>query len=242
MPAPSGHRLYQAPTFTNCRLPKTMLLESSQAVLQIPIHNTFTRKPRRCLFPITSNFMHLNSNKSQLPTHPLHNLTKQAVCTRRMKQTIFENWSGKTIDINNNNTIPSTPDSISQNLKSIHTLAVSECLQSYKPNPILAQPAPNINVSEQSFPRKTRHILTQLRVGKSPVLTADLHTIDPKFYPSPICPLSKSHDHTTQHLFSCSTINTTLSILDLWDDAVAVVSEVGGRHGSSRRRSGAGLI
>src|SRR3989442_571893 len=67
MPAPSGHRLYQTPTFTNCRLPKTMLLESSQAVLQIPIHNTFTRKPRRCLFPITSNFMHRNSNKSVNP-------------------------------------------------------------------------------------------------------------------------------------------------------------------------------
>src|SRR2546425_9959295 len=99
MPAPSGHRLYQTPTFTNCTLPKTMLLESSQAVLQIPIHNTFTRKPS--LFPITTNFMHLNSNKSQLPTDPLHNLTKQAVCTRRMKQTIFENWSEKTIDINN---------------------------------------------------------------------------------------------------------------------------------------------
>src|SRR3989442_15556836 len=62
-----------------------------------------------------------------------------------MKQTIFENWSGKTIDINNNNTMPSTPDSISQNLKTIHTMAVSECLKSYKPNPILAQSAPNIN-------------------------------------------------------------------------------------------------
>src|SRR5206468_2825836 len=122
---------------------KTMLLESSQAVLQIPIHNTFTRKPRRCLFPIISNFMHLNSSKSlnYLRT-PLHNLTKQVACTRRMKQTIFENWSGKTIDINNNSTMPSTPDSISQNLKTIHTMADSECLKSYKPNPILAPGAP----------------------------------------------------------------------------------------------------
>src|SRR2546425_7253579 len=62
------------------------------------------------MLPITSNFMHLNSNKSLLPTHPPHDLTQQAVYTRRMKQTIFENWSGKTIGINNN-TIPSTPDS-----------------------------------------------------------------------------------------------------------------------------------
>ena len=120
--------------------------------------------------------------------------------------------------------MPSTPDSISQNLKTIHTMAVSECLKSYKPNPILAQPAPNINVSEQSLPRKTRRILAQLRAGKSPVLTVHLHTIDPKYYPSPICQLCKSHDHTTQHLFSCSKINTTLSVLDLWDDPVAVAA------------------
>src|SRR3989442_9738287 len=139
MPPPSGLRLYQTPTFKNCRLHRIVPLESSKAVLQIPTHSTFTRKRRRCLFPITSNFMHLNSNKSQLPTHPLHNLTKQAVCTRRMTQTIFEDWSGKTIDFNNSNAIPPMPDYISQNLKSIHTLAVSECLKSYKPNPILAQ-------------------------------------------------------------------------------------------------------
>ena len=175
-----------------------------------------------------SNHLKLHASqlkqKSQLPTHPLHNLTKQVACTRRMKQTIFENWSGKTIDINNNNTMPSTPDSISQNLKTIHTMAVSECLKSYKPNPVLAQSAPNINVSEQSLPRKTRRILAQLRAGKSPVLTAYLHTIDPKSYPSPICPLCKSHDHTTQHLFSCSKMKTSLTTMDLWNDPVSVTS------------------
>ena len=103
-------------------------------------------------------------------------------------------------------------------------MAVSECLKSYKPNLILAQPAPNIHLSEQSLPRETRRILAQLRAGKSPVITAYLHTIDPKSYPSPICPLCKSHDHTTQHLFSCSKINTTLKAQDLWDDPVAVAA------------------
>jgi len=90
---------------------------------------------------------------------------------------IFENWSGKLIDVNTNNAIPSTPDSISQNLKSMHTMAVSECLNSNKPNPILAQPASNTNLSEQSLPRKTRRILAQLRAEKSSIFT-DLHTID----------------------------------------------------------------
>ena len=170
--------------------------------------------------------MHLNSNKSlnYLRTPYITSPNRLFVPAWRMKQTIFENWSGKAIDINNNNTMPSTPDSVSQNLKTIHTMAVSECLKSYKPNPILAQPAPNINVSEQYLPRKTRRILAQLRAGKSPVLTAYLHTIDPKSYPSPICPLCKSHDHTTQHLFSCSKINTSLTTMDLWNDPVSVTS------------------
>src|SRR3954468_17598779 len=39
-----------------------------------------------------SNHLKLHASqlkqKSQLPTHPLYNLTKQAACTRRMKQTI----------------------------------------------------------------------------------------------------------------------------------------------------------
>src|SRR5207247_9601692 len=100
-------------------------------------------------------------------------------------------------------------------------MAVSECLQSYKPNPILAQPAPNINLSEQSLPHKTRRIIAQLRAEKSSMLIAYQHTIDPKSYSSPICPLCKSHDHITQHLFSCSKINTNLTAQDLWDDPVA---------------------
>src|SRR6267154_960909 len=39
-----------------------------------------------------------------------------------------------------------------------------------------------------------------------------------------IYPLCKSHDHTTQHLFSCPIINTTLTARDLWDDPVAVAA------------------
>src|SRR5688572_29949465 len=87
-----------------------------------------------------------------------------------MKETIFENWNRKTININNNSATPPTPDSTSQNLKKIHIIAVEECLRSYKPNPILSQPAPDINQSEQSLPRKTRRILAQLRAGRSPIL------------------------------------------------------------------------
>ena len=78
---------------------------------------------------------------------------------------------------------------ITQNLKAIHTIAVAECRQSYNPNPILAQPAPNINPSEQSLPRRTKRVLAQPRSGKSPVLCSYLHMIDSKSHPLAIMPI-----------------------------------------------------
>ena len=146
---------------------------------------------------------------------------------------IFENWSGKLIDVNTNNAIPSTPDSVSQNLKSMHTIAVSECLKSNKPNPILAQPASNTNLSEQSLSRKTRRILAQLHAGNSPILVAYMCAIDFKSCPSITC---KSRDHTTQNLFFSSKISIILTARDLWDDPVAVAAllqKLGGYPGIS---------
>ena len=162
--------------------------------------------------------------KSQHPSHPLHTLGKEANCPRRKKQTIFANWNDKTIHIDNNNNIPPTLDIIAKNLKTLHTMAVSECLSSYKPNPILSQKDPDINKSEQSLPHKIRRILAQLRAGKSPILLQYLHSTWPKSNPSPTCPLCKSYDHTTQHLFSCPNIYTTLTTQDLWNDPVAVAA------------------
>src|SRR6267154_2781863 len=51
-----------------------------------------------------------------------------------------------------------------------------------------------------------------------------LNAIDPNSYPSPSCPLCKSHDHTTQHLFSCSSIYTTLTPRDLWDEPMGTAA------------------
>src|SRR5437867_191719 len=120
-----------------------------------------------------------------------------------MKETIFQNWNRKTINIDNNLN-PPTPESISNNIKKIHTLAVNECLTSYKPNPILRNTAPDINPSEQSLSRKTRRLLAQLRTDKSPILKAYLHEIDSKSCPSAACPLCNYHLHNTQHLLSFS--------------------------------------
>src|SRR2546425_7315552 len=40
----------------------------------------------------------------------------------------------------------------------------------------------------------------------------------------PYTTLFRSRDHTTQHLLSCSKMNTSLSVLYLWDDPVAVAA------------------
>src|SRR6267154_3429824 len=74
------------------------------------------------------------------------------------------------------------------------------------------------------FHAKTRRILAQLRTGKSPILMSYLNAMDPKSYPSPSRPLCKSHDHTTQHLFSSSSIYTTLTPRDLWDESVGTAA------------------
>src|SRR2546425_9091776 len=99
-----------------------MRLESSQAVL-LDTNTQHLHQETKTL-PL-SNHLKLHASqlrqKSQLPTHPLHDLTQQINCPRRKKQIIFDNWSGKTITISNYNTTPSTPDSISLNFKTIHT-------------------------------------------------------------------------------------------------------------------------
>ena len=58
-----------------------------------------------------SNHLKLHASqlrqKSQLPAHP-HNLLPQPAGLREMKETIFDNWSGKTITIKNDNNIAPT--------------------------------------------------------------------------------------------------------------------------------------
>ena len=66
-----------------------------------------------------SNHLKLHASqlrqKSQLPTHPLHNLVPQPTGLREMKETIFDNWSGKTITIKNDNNNTPTTELITQN-------------------------------------------------------------------------------------------------------------------------------
>jgi len=116
--------------------------------------------------------------KSQLPSHPLHELKKWVHGPRRMKQTVFSNWIGKTINIDRDSNLPITPTSIDRNIKKIHSMTVRECLASYKPNKTLSGPAPAISNAEQTLPCGSRRTLAQLRAGKSPFLQSYLYKLD----------------------------------------------------------------
>ena len=72
--------------------------------------------------------------------------------------------------------------------------------------------------AEENLPRHTRRTLAQLRTNKYPFLLSYLHKIDASL------PLCRTHELTTQHLFSCPQIRTTLSALDLWRDPSGVAA------------------
>jgi len=159
--------------------------------------------------------------KAALPTHPLHKLTQPTPRPRNMKQTIFNNWEYHTTNINTDpQTI--TKESNNQNLKTIHHLSVQTYLNNRKPNQILGQLPPTISKTEQTLPRKTRRTLAQLRTNDCPLLLSYLNKINPDQYPSPLCPLCKIQNHDTAHLFSCTSLSTTLTPLDLWNDPISV--------------------
>ena len=91
-------------------------------------------------------------------------------------------------------------------------------------NKILRTHSPQVSSTEENLPRRTRRTLAQQRTNKSPFLLSYLHKIDASTHPSPLCPLCRTHDHTTQHLFSCQKIYTTLLALDLWRDPFGVAA------------------
>jgi hypothetical protein len=157
--------------------------------------------------------------KSQKPSHPLHNLLQQQNPKRQIKNSIFQANNTYIHTIATDPTTVTT-ENIKQNLKTIHTSIVQKYMTDRHPNKILNKEPPTINKSEESLSRKTRRILAQIRTNKSPLLFTYKHKIDPHTYPNSFCPLCKSHEHDTTHLFSCSQVPTHLTPIDLWKNPV----------------------
>jgi hypothetical protein len=161
--------------------------------------------------------------KSQHPAHPMHSLSQHNTQPRYIRQTIFHNKNNYTYEIQTN-TNSVSEEIINNNLKTIHTSLVQKYIDSKHPNKILNDPAPKIDKSEESLPRKTRRTLAQLRADKSPMLFSYKNKIDPIAYPSPLCSLCKALIHVAIHLFNCPLLPTNLSPIDLWLDPVGAAA------------------
>ncbi|MGK2940486.1 MAG: reverse transcriptase domain-containing protein [Immundisolibacter sp.] len=157
--------------------------------------------------------------KAQHPDHPLHKLTQQQAPPRNMKESMFRQGNPYINHIQTDSATV-TEDNIKQNITTLHTSSVQNYLTTRNNNKIINQQAPDINKAEETLPRQARRRLAQLRTGKCPLLQTYKHKIDPLTHNSPLCPLCKNTEHTTQHLFTCTHINTQLTPLDLWRDPV----------------------
>ena len=158
--------------------------------------------------------------KTQHPSHPqTHNILQHS---KALKNTIFNNGRYTT-------TIPTDPHTVTitdtkTNMCHIHTSTVSRHLATRGNNTILHTHPPHTSSSEDILPHRTRRTLAQLRTNNSPFLKSQLHKVDAKTHPSPLCPLCNIHTHDTHHLFNCTHIRTTLSPLDLWTEPAGVTA------------------
>ena len=143
--------------------------------------------------------------KTQHPTHPLHKLTIHPHTPRLKKQTTF---------YTNIDTHPDTvtQQQISANSTQIPTSIVQTHLLQHNHNKLIHQHAPKITPSELSLLRETRRTLAQLRTNKGPILISYLHKVDETHHTSPLCPLCKTHPHTTDHLINCTHLYTSNNI------------------------------
>ena len=155
------------------------------------------------------------------PNHPNHSDTNTPPPPRLMRDTLKTKFSEDIREL-----IPENgSDELSYKigLKFLHTSCVQSTIQNQQVNPILNLPAPEIDKSEKTLPRKTRVTLAQLRSGYSSSLNSFLNRINPNKYPDPNCPECSQHPHTTHHLFNCQEKPTDLTPISLDPVSVALL-------------------
>ena len=104
-------------------------------------------------------------------------------------------------------------------MRTIHTETVSSQMASREAHPLLQRQPPDVSQEELRLPREKRRQLAQLRARKSPLLNQYLHNIGKAEHPN--CLLCMQAEHTTEHLFLCQNIPTTLTPEHLWREPIA---------------------
>ena len=110
-------------------------------------------------------------------------------------------------------------------LRSIHTSSVQQTIQNQDHNRVLGIPAPAIDPSEKTLPRRTRTLLSQLRSGHSTILNSYMARIKPDV--TDCCPKCNQSPHDTNHLFNCAADPTDLTPRILWEDPPAAAAFLG---------------
>ena len=106
-------------------------------------------------------------------------------------------------------------DGYKEAISELHTSCVRSTIASFPDSPVLHSPTPDIHPSEVELPRVHRTALSQLRSGYSRLLSSYRNRIG--LADSPLCPSCGIEDHTTQHIFNCTSHPTELTVGDLWD-------------------------
>ena len=136
-----------------------------------------------------AHFPSKGSDDPPPPSHsnrPLETLQHSTPPERKMKETLSKKHS----DALKHYTSEGITDNViyKEGIKNLHTAAVARAIANQRDNKVLNQPAPRIDKSEATLPRKTRSILAQLRSGYSTYPNSYLHRINPAKYPSDKCP------------------------------------------------------
>ena len=91
---------------------------------------------------------------------------------------------------------------------------MASTLSTYNVNRVLQDNPPDINPEEQQRPRAARSELARLRTGFSRNLNSYLHRLDES--DPDTCPDCNAQQHTTNHLFACTSNPTNLEPVHLW--------------------------
>jgi hypothetical protein len=144
-----------------------------------------------------------------------------------MKETLLSKF-GEAIYpfLNDNGVIPEI--SYVKTRSAIHTPAVKSYIASTRINKVFGAIPPPIHPSEKSLPRSYHRTLAKLRSGKCHSLRRYQYFINQVIddtYQSCL-----AAQQTNNHLFACSSSQTTLIVLDLWTHPVAVAKHISDLH------------
>ena len=138
--------------------------------------------------------------------HPGHKHLQKPKASRNLKKTILQYEE----EVN----LLFRGATYKDNLKTIHTRAVSTTISNYPVNRVLQTAPPEINPEEMALERNVRTRLARLRSGFCRTLQSYMSRVEEDETDS--CPLCNISPHDTVHLFNCASNPTDLQPTDLW--------------------------